>query len=79
MAKDEAPKEQKGITRLTKGSLSSSTGIVSGGQQTVITLEKNTTGKYDCFYHFHNDISHTLSYEYSAMPSWLQYVNLTIT
>jgi hypothetical protein len=79
MAKDEAPKEQKGITRLTKGSLSSNTGIVSGGQDTVITLEKNTTGKYDCFYHFHNDISHTLSYEYSAMPSWLQYVNLTIT
>lgn len=81
-AKDEAPKEQKETTRLSKSSqagLANNTGLVSGGQDTVITLERNSSGQYDCFYHFHNDISHTLAYEYSAMPSWLQYVNLTIS
>jgi hypothetical protein len=76
-AKDEPPKGGN-ITRLTKSSRGGESGMISGGQETSVSLEKNNSGKYDCFYHFHNDILHTLAYEYGAMPAWLQYVNLTI-
>lgn len=76
--RDEAPKGGT-VTRLSKSSKAGSERVITGTQDTIITLEKNSSGKYDCFYHFHNDISHTLAYEYNAMPAWLQYINLTIT
>lgn len=81
IAKDEEPKSVNNSNpiRLSRSSQAGSANVINGSQETKVTLEKNSSGKYDCFYHFHNDLLHTLYSTYTAMPSWLQYINLTIT
>jgi hypothetical protein len=80
-AKDKAPIEQVPVTRLSISSAAGQKGYVQGGKENTFDLAKNSSSKYDCFYHFHNDVSHTLGLSrYGAgMGSYLQFINLTIS
>lgn len=62
---DEGPTKRSDIVRLTdasnRGLGNSDDGMVKGIKETSIQFsEQNSTGKYDLFFHFHNDITHTL-------------------
>jgi hypothetical protein len=87
---DQGPKKRSDITRLTdisnRGLGSNNSGAfrnpgeVKGVKETIIEFdEKNITGKYDLFFHFHNDISHTLHSVDNAFYSPVQRVLLEIT
>ena len=78
--KDEPPKEQVPITRLTSSSKRGD-GFIEEVKESDFSLESNKSGKYDCFYHFHNDISHTLITDMSNpfVAGFLQYITMTIT
>ena len=56
-------------------------GYINKTKETSITLDKNNTGQYDCFFHFHNDITHTPMLEYagSQIAGFAQYLDMTIT
>jgi hypothetical protein len=80
-AKDDAPVEQVPVTRLSLSSAAGQNGYIKGGKENTFQLVKNSSSRYDCFYHFHNDVSHTLGLsKYGAgMGSYLQFINLTIS
>jgi len=75
---DNPPVEQVPITRLTSSSKRGE-GFIQEVKESDFTLEKNKSGKYDCFYHFHNDITHTLMTEQAFIAGFAQYVTMTIT
>jgi hypothetical protein len=55
-------------------------GYVHSAKNTTITLNKNSTGKYDIFFFFVNDILHTLTGpDYVSNLSLSNYVNLDIS
>ena len=74
---DKPPKEHGSITRLT---LSSNRGerATEGVQDTSFQIESNSSGFYNAFFFFHNDITHTPPNDRPFMGGFLQYVNLTI-
>jgi hypothetical protein len=51
-------------------------GIVDGTEETSIGIEKNSTNKYDCFFHFHNDAG---LYCLSELNALVQSIILNIT
>jgi hypothetical protein len=77
---DEPPKEQIPMTRLTSSSKRGE-GFIQEVKESDFTLESNNSGKYDCFYHFHNDITHTLITDRANpyIAGFLQYITMTIT
>ena len=90
--RDIGPRERCPITRLTTPSTAVSTGAggrpltsfgdagkrpVEGSETTNIPLQEGTH-KYDAFFFFHNDITHTLSYDTPFTVARQQYVTLTI-
>jgi hypothetical protein len=77
---DEGPREYtSGPLKLTYASRNQ--GYINKTKETSITLDKNNTGQYDCFFHFHNDITHTPMLEYagSQIAGFAQYLDMTIT
>jgi hypothetical protein len=75
---DLPPTEQVPLTRLTSSSKRGED-FVQEVKQSDFTLESNKSGKYDCFYHFHNDITHTLMTDQPFVAGFLQHVTMTIT
>jgi hypothetical protein len=75
---DLPPAEQVPLTRLTSSSKRGED-FVQETKESDFTLESNKSGKYDCFYHFHNDITHTLMTDQPFVAGFLQYVTMTIT
>lgn len=77
---DLPPKEHAPLTRLSSSSRSGQEIVSDETLNTSFTLEKNSTGKYDIFTHFHNDVSHTLwTPTIGAWKEKLQYINMKIT
>lgn len=59
-------------------------GLLSGSKKTNILIKNESKNKkYDLFFHFHNDISHTFKYpwaaDFDARNNDEQYIDLTIT
>jgi hypothetical protein len=75
---DLPPTEQVPLTRLTSSSKRGED-FVQETKESDFTLESNKSGKYDCFYHFHNDITHTLMTDQPFVAGFLQHVTMTIT
>jgi len=62
LEEDIGPSEVSSITRLSSPSAGGEEGIIQGTNKKSIPLSKDTpSSKYDLFFHFHNDIAHTLS------------------
>ena len=81
---DAHPKSRSGIIRLTEGNNrglgNKGTGPVEGfHEKSFILSEANSEGKYDIFFYYHNDISHTLcsvdDYFYSPVQRVLLEIN----
>ena len=53
-------------------------GNVDATKITNISLGNKSTGQYDAFYYFHNDILHTTIYPGAFSPGYAQYVLLTV-
>lgn len=72
---DLPPKQHGGVKRLTSSSELGQV-KVEGANSVEISLEQNTTNKYQAYFFFHNDITHTLMLDYwgSQIPGYLQYV-----
>jgi hypothetical protein len=82
LATDAGPLERtSGPIRVTSSSQRGGVGAIEAGLVTNINLgTENTTGKYDAFYFFHNDILHTVGQGIDAfVPGFAQYVTLTIS
>lgn len=77
---DNGPVEHGGVVRCTASS-NYGQGQVSGTTSASLALDPNNTGKYDVYFFFHNDISHTYqSADYNPfMSNGLQYVVANIT
>lgn len=78
--KDLPPKEHtNGPTRLTFSS--NGAGYINKTKETTISLQSNSTGKYDLFLHFHNDITHTSMLEHFSdqVVGFGQYLDVTFT
>lgn len=78
LKKDTGPQERCPITRLSSSS-NRGEGVVNTTQTTILDIEANTSGEYDAFYHFHNDVTHTLMFSYAQVPGFYQYAIMTIT
>jgi hypothetical protein len=78
IAKDLPPVQHGPITRLTSSSKRGE-GFIEETRDTSLDLGSNSSGKYDCFYHFHNDITHTLILAQPFTAGFAQYVSMTIT
>jgi hypothetical protein len=77
---DEGPKEHTpGPLRLTYAS--NGAGYINKTKETTINLPSNSTGQYDTYFHFHNDITHTAMLEHgsSQVIGFGQYLDMTIT
>jgi hypothetical protein len=76
---DEGPQERCPITRVSTSSKRGEKDI----DETITTelnLIANTDGKYDAFYFFQNDVTHTLMLSYtSQIPGFYQYVTMTLS
>jgi hypothetical protein len=77
LKKDAGPQERCPITRLSSSSARGE-GVIENTQTTSLDIEANTSGEYDAFYHFHNDITHTLMFSYAQVPGFYQYVIMNI-
>lgn len=68
-----------GPTRLTYSS--NGAGYINKTKDTTVNLASNSTGQYDCYFHFHNDITHTamLPHAGSQVAGFGQYLDMTIT
>jgi hypothetical protein len=78
--KDAGPQDRlKDIRRLTLGS-SMGEKEAAGELVTSLTLENNTTGKYEMFFHHHNDILYTVTQSQTVLTigRFPQYVTLEI-
>lgn len=78
--KDLPPKEHTaGPQRLTIAS--NGAGYINKAKETTISLTSNSTGKYDLFLHFHNDITHTSMLEHfgDQVVGFGQYLDVTFT
>ena len=76
--RDDGPQERCPITRLSSSS-NRGEGVVDTTQTTILNIDTNTSGEYDAFYHFHNDITHTLMFSYAQVPGFYQYVIMNIS
>ena len=82
---DEGPKNRsQGYIRLTDknsdGRGNTGNGFVTGPREQFLTMEEqNTTGEYDMFFHFHNDITHTVHFGGGRMLIEPQSVLMEIT
>ena len=73
------PLEHGGVKRLTSA-VTDDPGVVEGLETTEIALQPNETNEYDAYFYFHNDISHTLAYNWDAwVPGFGQYITLNIS
>lgn len=53
---------------------------IDGTVETSVSVDKNTTGRYDCYFMFHNDISHTFMLpQLGTIPGFAQYLDMLIT
>ena len=78
--KDTGPQDRlKDIRRLTIGSFMGEK-EAAGELSTSVTLENNTTGKYEAFFHHHNDIMYTITQSQTLLTigRFPQYVTLEI-
>lgn len=83
LEEDIGPSEVSSITRLSSPSAGGEEGIIQGTSKKSIPLNKDTqTTKYDLFFHFHNDIAHTLSawreWQRTNTSGLAQYCTITI-
>lgn len=81
--KDIGPQMRTPITRLSSSS-GEGTARVEETKNTTLNIEDNTgskySNKYEAFYFFHNDISHTFNMaEVDANPNFTQYMTMTIS
>jgi len=77
---DEGPGDVGSMTQLSLPSQNGDAGIVEGQRQQSIDIsEQGGTGAYDAFFHFHNDISHTLENPTSYSSNFAQYIVLDIS
>jgi hypothetical protein len=81
---DEGPKERVSSTLITdpsnSGKGNDSEGTVTGIKETILMIEEpNSTGKYDLFFYYHNDITHTVHSAFEYFPCKVQRVLLEIT
>lgn len=75
---DLPPLEQIPITRLSSGSKRGED-FIREGKNTDLSVERNSSGRYDCFFHFHNDVGHTPAKDDAFIAGFAQYINMTIT
>jgi hypothetical protein len=81
---DQGPKKRTPITRLSSSS-GEGTSRVEETKNTTLGVEDNTgfkyAGKYEAFYFFHNDITHTFNNADSieANPDFAQHITITIS
>lgn len=75
-----APRDHGGIKRLTSATGGDS-GRITGTKTSEFALAPNSSNKYEAYFFFHNDISHTIMTQQggSQIPGFLQYVLLTIS
>lgn len=68
-----------GPVRLTYSS--NGAGYINKTKDTIINLASNSSGQYDAYFHFHNDITHTAMLEHgsSQVVGFGQYLDMTIT
>ncbi|MEB3209192.1 MAG: hypothetical protein VKK63_09775, partial [Synechococcus sp.] len=67
------------ISSSSKAGLGSGKGPVDETKTSDVTLGENTSGQYDCFYFFHNDITHTPMRAFTFSPGFAQHITLTIS
>jgi hypothetical protein len=80
LKQDLGPVERtESVQRLTKGSNGGRDGVQEGEQITTISIEANSTGQYDAFYFFHNDVIDTYATNQTTTDPFLHYVNLEIS
>lgn len=69
--------------RLSPTLLSSSSkqgeGFVTEVKESQLTLDANDSDKYDCFYFFHNDVTHTPLDPFTFVAGFAQYIILTVS
>jgi hypothetical protein len=80
---DAGPKMRTPITRLSSSS-GAGTARIEETKNNTLNIEDNVgakyPGKYEAFYFFHNDISHTFNMaEVDANPNFTQYMTMTIS
>lgn len=62
LEEDLGPKESSSLTRLSTASAGGERGIITSQKTTSISLTNpSANNRYDVFFHFHNDIQHTLA------------------
>ena len=71
--------EPKRISSSSKSGLGDGKGMVYQPLTSDAFLNENNTGKYDCFYFFHNDVTHTPMEAFPFTPGTAQYITLSIS
>lgn len=71
--------EPKRISSSSKSGLGDGKGMVYQALTSDANVNENNTGKYDCFYFFHNDVTHTPMEAFPFTPGLAQYITLSIS
>lgn len=75
---DEGPQQRLSPTLLSSSSKQGE-GFVQETKESQLTLDANDSGKYDCFYFFHNDITHTPMDPFIFTAGFAQHITLTVS
>jgi len=76
---DKAPVEHGTLQTISSSSQAGKQAVVEETKTTTISVPKNSSGQYDIFTHFHNDITHTLLYHSLYGRTSLQHITMDIT
>jgi hypothetical protein len=76
---DKAPVEHVPLQTISSSSNAGKNAVVEEVKTTTITLPKNSSGQYDVFTHFHNDITHTLLYHSLYGRTSLQHITMDVS
>ena len=79
LKKDIAPVEHVPLKTISSSNKGGTAEVVNETLTTTVGVAKNTSGKYDIFTHFHNDITHTLMYHPLYGKTTLQHITVDIT
>ena len=77
--KDLAPVEHVPLTTISSSSNAGKAQVIKDVKTSSFNLASNTTGQYDVFTHFHNDITHTIMYHSLYGRTDLQYITMDIS
>lgn len=71
--------QQKLSPTLISSSSKQGEGFVTETKESQLTLDENDSDKYDCFYFFHNDVTHTPLDPFTFTAGFAQHITLTVS